>query len=335
MDPIVDEPRPEAHGNSGVNSTNTYDSPQRRSEMIKLLDDLALYGRTNAFEQLRRVVMGTDEAARRSGFPVDRIPLDWARGYLPALRLINGGSRVGYVGGVMCQALRGSPQEGVVRHKIALSLKCTPGTIEENISEFKFDVPFSGLFALIAVLKKRLVDKVDLTVLRAARPLNEAIDVLTTLEQLILEFLAGGSNSELDFRPFVFQLIDDIVNPQLDMLPSTLLNHRPTLKLAARDRARRSGPRGIGANSDKVTQPICKAYLNGHCRFGAQCKLPHVCLHCPPGVVHPLSGCKKWRMKNKLFEKSYVDKLKAELAAYKNGESMNESRNSNKTKGKK
>ena len=300
--------------------------------MLLYLDNISLFGRSTAIDRLRKIIKDRT-TANLANFPKN-IPLEWARKYLPELQLIDGSSRTSYIGGVMFLAMRGSDREIAVKNKIALSMSLPNiTTIENHIGEFKFDVPFIELFALVAILIKQIKDRASIDDIQNSESLKLAIDALESLKLLLLEFVACGANSEPNFRPFILQLIDDIVNPQLLSSPCKLLNSRPTLKLAARDRARR--PNQKKTKNAKLTPQICKDFLLGSCSLGHNCTKPHMCLVCPHGTAHSLATCKKFLMKNHLFTKSYVDQRKAELAALKATTEAVSEKTATKTKSKK
>ena len=301
--------------------------------MLIYLDNLTLYG-ANAFERLRKIIRNRT-TARREGFP-DKIPLDWANKHLPELRLTDAVARKSYIGKVMLQSLRGTTHEDKIRGKIRLALNVDETvSLGEKMSVFKFNVPFIGLYAVVAVLHKKLIDDIANNETNNDPSLELAIDIIDTCKTLLLEFVASGANSELEFRPFILQLIDDCINPQSAEFPSELINSHPTVLLSCRDRAKRSKP--LRAPKDpKLTIQICKNYLLGSCKFGANCRQPHMCLVCPYGTAHSLAECKVFKVKNQLFTKSYVDKLKSDLAALKEtANAAQEAKSVTKSKSKK
>ena len=286
---------------------------RRHREMLLFLDNLSLYG-ANPFEKLGKIIRSRS-SARRAGFP-DNIPLEWANKHLPELRLTDSVSRNAYIGKVMLHSLRGSAHETKIRSKIRLALNIDESIpIENKMNVFKFNVPFIGLYAIVAVLHKKLMN--EITHDFNSNPLLAlAIDIIDTCKTLLLEFVASGANSEYEFRPFILQLIDDCVNPQSDKLPSQLFYDRPTVLLSAQERAKRG--KSVRAPKDpKLTVQICKNFLLGSCKYGANCRQPHMCLVCPYGTAHSLADCKTFKVRNHLFTKSYVEQLKRENASLK------------------
>ena len=306
-----------------------------KQRMLQFMDDLTVfYGRHGAITRLRSMLSNRDTATQ-NGFPQD-IPLDWAHQYLPELQLIDGSSRTTYIGNIMLLALRGSDREIAVKHRIAASMNLTNlASVEEQIGKFKFDVPFIGLLALIAVLRKQFTDQHSMDVIADNEALKMAFDSLETLKNILIEFVASGANSELHYRAFVLQLIDDIVNPQLVKLPSELALSRPAEQLAARDRARRPAHLAKGSSKKELTIQVCRNWLLNQCNFGQNCKYPHMCLVCPHGTAHRPNECKKFKIKNQLYTKNVVDKLRAELAALKAAAGEPSDSKSSKSKSKK